>query len=129
MEVIARKSLFLLFFCISVGCTTVQPGAGGNWIGFTESGQASYYADKHENRKTASGEVYKHNLKTAAHKKLPFGLYVKVTNIANGKSVIVKINDRGPFVKGRIIDLSKSAFRSIGNTSSGIINVRIEVIQ
>jgi rare lipoprotein A len=54
---------------------------------------------------------------------------VKVTNIANGKSVIVKINDRGPFVEGRIIDLSKSAFSSIGNTSSGIINVNIEVIR
>jgi rare lipoprotein A len=129
MKVITRKSLFLLFFCISVGCTTVQSGAGGNWIGFSESGQASFYADKHHNRKTASGEVYKHNLKTAAHKKLPCVLYVKVTNIANGKSVIVKINDRGPFVKGRIIDLSKSAFSSIGNTSSGIINVHIEVIR
>ena len=129
MYVITRKILFLSFFCIFVGCTTVQPGAGANWIGFTQSGQASYYADKHQNRKTASGEVYKHNLKTAAHKKLPFGSYVKVTNLTNGKSVMVKINDRGPFAKGRIIDLSKSAFNSIGNTSSGIINVKIEVIR
>lgn len=118
-----------MFFCILTGCSTVQSGAGGNWIGFTESGKASYYADKHQNRKTASGELYKHDLKTAAHKRLPFGSNVKVTNIKNGKSVIVKINDRGPFVKGRIIDLSKSAFRTIGNTSSGLINVKIEVLR
>ncbi|WP_373498879.1 septal ring lytic transglycosylase RlpA family protein, partial [Desulfococcus sp.] len=97
--------------------------------GYTESGRASYYADKHQNRKTASGEIYKHNLKTAAHKKLPFGSTVKVKNIKNGKSIIVKINDRGPFVKGRIIDLSKSAFRSIGSASSGLIDVKIEVVR
>ena len=121
--------LNLAFFCILTGCATVQPGTGGNWIGFTESGQASYYADKHQNRKTASGELYKHELKTAAHKRLPFGSKVKVTNVKSGKSVIVTINDRGPFVKGRIIDLSKSAFSSIGNTSSGLINVTIEVIR
>lgn len=105
-----------------MGCSTNSPGASR---GYTESGQASYYADKYENRKTASGELYRHNLKTAAHKKLPFGSKVKVTNVANGKSVIVKINDRGPFVRGRVIDLSKSAFNSIGKTSSGLIKVKI----
>lgn len=128
MEVILRKFTFLTFFCVLAGCTTVHPGTGGNWIGFTESGKASCYADKHQNRKTASGEIYKHDLKTAAHKKLPFGSTVKVTNINNGKNVIVKINDRGPFVKGRIIDLSKSAFSSIGKATAGVINVKIEVI-
>ncbi|GAB6907715.1 Rare lipoprotein A [Desulfosarcina cetonica] len=129
MHVYLKKLPLLLFLCILTGCSTVQTGAGGNWIGFTESGKASYYADKHQNRKTASGELYKHDLKTAAHKRLPFGSNVKVTNIKNGKSVIVKINDRGPFVKGRIIDLSKSAFRTIGNTSSGLISVKIEVLR
>ncbi|GCF91195.1 RplA family protein [Shewanella sp. M-Br] len=107
----------------------MQTGENGNWVGFTESGQASFYGDKHQNKQTASGEFYKHKLKTAAHKKLPFGSSVKVTNVDNGKSVIVKINDRGPFVRGRIIDLSKSAFSSIGNTSSGLIDVKIEVIK
>lgn len=121
--------LTLTFLCILTGCTSVQTGAGGHWIGFTESGQASFYADKHQNRKTASGEIYKQELKTAAHKKLPLGSNVKVTNTNNGKSVIVKINDRGPYAKGRIIDLSKSAFTSIGNPSSGVINVKIEVVQ
>jgi rare lipoprotein A len=123
-----RKIQFLTFSCILAGCATVQPGTDGNWTGFTESGQASYYSDKHQNRKTASGARYAHNQKTAAHKNLPFGSNVKVTNSNNGKSVIVKINDRGPFVKGRIIDLSKSAFSSIDNISSGLLKVNIEVV-
>lgn len=123
--------LFLIFAIswLLAGCSTTQPGGADNRAGFSESGQASFYADLHQNRKTASGELYRHGLKTAAHKTLPFGTRVKVTNIQNGKSVIVKINDRGPFVRGRIIDLSKSSFSRIGNTSSGLINVTIEVIR
>lgn len=132
MPVTTRNLLSTAFFCFLAGCTTVQPvteGAGAGWAGFTESGVASYYGDKHQGRKTSSGEIYKHALKTAAHKKLPFGSKVKVTNIKTGKSVVVKINDRGPYVKGRVIDLSKSAFSAIGNTSAGLINVKIEVIR
>ncbi len=94
-----------------------------------ENGKASYYADKFEGRKTASGEIYQHQLKTAAHKTLPFGTIVKVTNVANKKTVIVKINDRGPFVKGRIIDLSKSASKEIGGVLPGIIEVEIDVLK
>jgi len=123
-----RLLSLVIFFCLA-GCSTVKHAAGDDWIGFKETGQASYYADKHLNRKTASGEIYRHELKTAAHKELPFGATVKVTNLANGKSVIVKINDRGPFVEGRIIDLSKSAFGSIASTASGVITVTIEVIR
>lgn len=123
-----KLSIFTLL-CLLAGCSTIQPGADGNWAGYTESGMASFYGDKHQHRKTANGEIYKHALKTAAHKKLPFGSTVKVTNIKNGKSVIVKVNDRGPFIKGRIIDLSKSAFSAIGSTSAGILDVEIEVIQ
>lgn len=66
---------------------------------------------------------------TAAHKKLPFGTKVKVINVKNGKSVTVRINDRGPFISGRIIDLSRSAFSSIGNLDSGIIDVQIKVVK
>lgn len=121
--------LIFALFCLVAGCSGTQPGADGNWIGFTESGLASFYADRHQNRTTAGGELYKHELKTAAHKKLPLGSSVKVTNIKNGKSVMVKINDRGPFVKGRIIDLSKSAFSDIGSTSTGLLEVRIEVVR
>ncbi|REG82600.1 septal ring lytic transglycosylase RlpA family protein [Marinomonas pollencensis] len=96
--------------------------------GYEESGEASYYAAKYQGRQTASGERFNQNALTAAHKRLPFGSRVKVTNIANGKSVIVRINDRGPFVRGRIIDLSKSAFQRIGNTRHGVIDVEIRVL-
>ncbi|MCS6180753.1 RlpA-like protein precursor [Shewanella baltica] len=123
------KLSVLALLSFLAGCSSMQTGENGNWVGFTEAGQASFYGDKHQNKQTASGELYKHKLKTAAHKKLPFGSSVKVTNVDNGKSVIVKINDRGPFVRGRIIDLSKSAFSSIGNISSGLIDVKIEVIK
>ena len=122
------KILSALFSFLLVGCSSAQSASGNSWIGFTESGQASFYADKYQNRKTASGELFKQELKTAAHKKLPFGTRVKVKNLDNGKTVVVKINDRGPFAKGRIIDLSTSAFNRIGNTASGLIKVKIEVI-
>ncbi|MEN0038026.1 MAG: septal ring lytic transglycosylase RlpA family protein [Cellvibrio sp.] len=96
--------------------------------GYVETGKASFYANLHQAKKTASGEIYDHKLSTAAHKKLPFGTKLKVTNLANGKTVVVKVNDRGPFIKGRILDLSKSAFSSIASVSAGVIEVKIEVI-
>lgn len=129
MLAMLRALLVFAFLSLIAGCSAAQPGAGDSWVGFTETGQASYYSDKFQNRKTASGAIYKHELHTAAHKKLPFGSKVKVTNRKSGKSVVVTINDRGPFVKGRIIDLSKSAFSQIGSTSSGLINVKIEVLR
>lgn len=98
-------------------------------VGFGESGGASYYAMKYQGRKTASGELFDQKAMTAAHKRLPFGSKVKVTNVDNGKSVVVRVNDRGPFVSGRIIDLSKSAFQRIGNTRDGVIEVEIEVLR
>lgn len=91
---------------------------------------ASYYNNKFNGRRTASGKIYDKNKLTAAHKKLPFGTIVRVTNEANGKSVIVEIIDRGPFVKGREIDLSRKAFMSIvGNKNSGSIIATLEVLQ
>ena len=121
-----RRVLVLLTVFV---CSIAHSNADSNWIGHTESGKASYYAKKFQSKKTASGELYDHAEKTAAHKKLPFGTRVKVTNIKNGKSVIVRINDRGPFVKGRIIDLSGSAFGSIAKFDDGVITVKIEVIR
>ncbi len=91
----------------------------------TETGLASYYSDNMNGHATASGESYSSSKKTAAHKKLPFGTLVKVTNTANNKSVIVRINDRGPFVAGRIIDLSKAAANAIGMVGMGIVKVTI----
>lgn len=119
--------IFVAFSLASCAKTTTVSPSGS--IGYQESGKASYYAMKYQNRKTASGERLNQGSKTAAHKKLPFGTIVKVTNIKNGKRVTVKINDRGPFVKGRIIDLTRSAFSSIGDLRSGVIDVKIEVVQ
>ncbi|RPD38018.1 septal ring lytic transglycosylase RlpA family protein [Chitinophaga barathri] len=92
----------------------------------TQAGKASYYADKFQGRKTASGETFKQNRMTAAHQTLPFGTKVKVTNLDNGKTIKVRVNDRGPFVAGRIIDLSKKAARKLGMTQAGVANVKIK---
>lgn len=94
----------------------------------TQTGKASFYADAFEGRQTASGEIYKHDLSTAAHRKLPFGTKVRVTNLQSGKSAIVKINDRGPFIRGRIIDLSQSVANYLGILESGVSEVKIEVL-
>lgn len=92
--------------------------------------KASYYHDKFNGRKTASGATFDNKKQTAAHKKLPFGTEVKVTNKANGKWVRVIINDRGPFSKGREIDLSKKAFMDItDDTKKGELIVDIEIIE
>lgn len=90
---------------------------------------ASYYHNKFNGRKTASGEKFRNSKLTAAHKTLPFGTIVKVTNSSNNKSVKVRINDRGPFVKGREIDLSKKAFMQIADhKDQGLLKVRIKVL-
>lgn len=94
----------------------------------TQTGKASFYADKFEGRPTASGEKYRHNKFTAAHKSLPFGTKVKVTNLANSQTVEVVINDRGPYVEGRIIDLSKSAAEQLGFVNQGLAEVQVDVI-
>lgn len=91
----------------------------------TETGMASYYSDIHEGKKTASGEIYKKADFTAAHRTLPFGTEVKVTNVSTGKSVTVRVNDRGPFSKSRIIDLSRAAATELGIIKRGIAKVSI----
>ncbi len=97
---------------------------------YKKSAHASYYHDRFNGKKTASGARFNNNKYTAAHKKLPFGTKVKVTNEANGKFVIVEITDRGPFVKTREIDLSKRAFMEIAkNKGAGAMNVTIETIE
>ncbi len=93
-----------------------------------QTGKASFYADKFEGLRTASGEKYQHNKLTAAHKTLPFGTRVRVTNVANNKSVEVVINDRGPYVEDRIIDLSRSAAEELDFINQGLAEVRLEVI-
>ncbi|MDQ8006264.1 MAG: septal ring lytic transglycosylase RlpA family protein [Pedobacter sp.] len=92
----------------------------------SQTGKASYYADKFNGKKTASGVTFRNSKKIAAHKTLPFGTKVKVTNLSNGKSTKVVIQDRGPHVAGRIIDLSKKSARKIDMINQGVGNVKIE---
>jgi len=112
-----KLSFFSIIMCLSV-------------LAFaqTQTGKASFYADKFEGSPTASGEKYKHAKLTAAHKSLPFGTKVRVTNLANNETVEVVINDRGPYVDGRIIDLSKSAAEKLGFVNLGLAEVRVEIL-
>lgn len=114
--------VFALSSLIITGCSSVPSVSKGA----IEKGKASYYADKYHGRTTASGEVFNQQALSAAHQTLGFGSRVKVTNIANNKSVIVTINDRGPFIRGRIIDLSKKAFSQIASVKQGVIDVTVE---
>lgn len=104
------------------GCavTPTAPEEEGAEIGF-----ASYYADRLQGRRTASGERYDRQAFTAAHRRLAFGTRVKVMRLDNGRSVTVRINDRGPFVKGRVIDLSRAAAEALGMLRAGVVKVRI----
>lgn len=97
-------------------------------FGQVQTGKASFYADKFEGSPTASGEKYRHSKLTAAHKTLPFGTRVKVTNQANQQTVEVVINDRGPYVENRVIDLSKSAAEKLGFINQGLADVKLEVL-
>lgn len=99
-----------------------------NAHGFTQRGVASWYGKKFHGRKTSSGEVYNMYAMTAAHKTLPIPVYVRVENLTNGRSTVVKVNDRGPFVSGRIIDLSYAAAEELGVTGPGTAKVEISVL-
>lgn len=113
------KRLFILGTCLTLAAAVHAQ---------TQTGKASYYADKFEGRQTASGEKYRHSKMTAAHKFLPFGTKIKVTNLANNKVVEVVVNDRGPYVDDRIVDLSKSAAEQLDFLNQGLTEVRVEVI-
>jgi rare lipoprotein A len=91
-----------------------------------QTGIASYYGSKFHGRKTASGERFSNSAMTAAHRSAPFGSQLKVTNIANGRSVVVRVNDRGPFVRGRVVDVSAVAARQLGMTGRGLARVRVQ---
>ncbi|HSC85101.1 MAG TPA: septal ring lytic transglycosylase RlpA family protein [Pseudomonas sp.] len=97
--------------------------------GYRAEGQASWYGAKHHGRKTASGERFDQNALTAAHRELPFGTRVRVTNLNNDKQVIVRINDRGPHTRGRLIDLSKQAAEQIDMLRAGVAPVRVETLE
>lgn len=92
-------------------------------------GTASWYGHPYHGRKTASGEVYNMNTLTAAHRTYKFGTKVQVTNVSNNKTVVVKINDRGPFIKGRDLDLSKLAFHTISTAGAGVIRIKYKILE
>ncbi len=97
--------------------------------GYNVVGMASWYGRPFHGRKTASGQIYDMNALTAAHPTLPIGTQVRVTNLTNHKSVVLTVNDRGPFAKGRIIDVSRRAAERLGFRRAGTARVRVEVIQ
>ncbi|NOU62063.1 septal ring lytic transglycosylase RlpA family protein [Marinifilum caeruleilacunae] len=117
-----NKNIEFLFICLLFSFTA-HSQSKANCI---EEGIASYYSNYFEGRKTASGEIFRQNQFTAAHQSLPFGTWIKVINLQNKRSVIVCINDRGPFVRGRITDLSKSAAKELGELSNGLFKVCIQ---
>ncbi|MGB3221520.1 MAG: septal ring lytic transglycosylase RlpA family protein [Desulforhopalus sp.] len=126
------RFILLFVFCITIllfvnGCSLKKPSTQPDVTGYRERGIASYYAKKFNLRKTASGEIFDNNLMTAAHKTLPFGTRVVVKNLNNGKSVKVIINDRGPFKRNRIIDLTRAAFSKIEDIHKGLTKVEILV--
>lgn len=94
--------------------------------GYRAEGQASYYGARHHGNKTASGERFDQHALTAAHRSLPFGSRVQVTNLRNDKTVVVRINDRGPYAKKRIIDLSQKAAEQLDMLRDGVVPVRVE---
>lgn len=120
-----RHALALLVVTLILGCAhsgALRPGDK------SETGMASWYGKEHHRKRTASGERYDMYKLTAAHRTLPFGTRVKVTNLSNGKTVVVRINDRGPSVKNRILDLSWKAARMLDMIEAGIARVRLEVL-
>ena len=132
------RVLTALMLCfILVGCTAsprftatkaVHVTTGGPYS-MKEEGIASYYGDEFDGKPTSNGEIFDKNQMTAAHKSLPFNTKVRVTNLDNGLSTVVRINDRGPFVADRVIDLSVAAAKEIHMIGPGTARVRLEVLQ
>ncbi|MFQ3789751.1 septal ring lytic transglycosylase RlpA family protein [Halomonas sp. A29] len=125
-----RGALTLLALLLIAGCAGRDGGRSGErvsapsgWNG--EQGQASFYADRYHGRRTASGEAHDRNSLTAAHRNLPFGTRVRVTRLDNGRETVVRVNDRGPFVRGRVIDLSRRAAEELDMVGQGVVNVRL----
>ncbi|RAU84317.1 septal ring lytic transglycosylase RlpA family protein [Pontibacter arcticus] len=122
------KLLSFVFILVSmVSCASSSAEFGKR--GYTEEGKASYYSRKLQGRKMANGDLYRRGKLTAAHKKLPFGTRIKVTNLQTNRSVKVLVTDRGPYTKGRIVDLSEAAARRVGSIEEGVVPVKIKVLK
>jgi rare lipoprotein A len=117
-----RGATLLAAFALLAGCASQRFEQGG----YHAEGKASYYGARHHGKKTASGERFNQHALTAAHRSLPFGSRVLVTNLRNEQSVVVRINDRGPYARSRIIDLSKAAAERLGMLRAGVVPVRVQ---
>lgn len=132
-----KRIIFFVAFAVSSYCHAQENNNNSDnkttnkeFTFYKKNAHASYYHDKFNGKKTASGRKFNNNALTAAHKKFPFGTILKVTNELNKKFAIVEITDRGPFIKGREIDLSKRAFMDIAsNKKSGLVYVTIEILK
>lgn len=122
----APAAILLLAACASYPGPAPMDSVTTGW---QEEGEASWYGPGFHGRQTASGEVYDMEAMTAAHRELPFGSRVRVVNLDNGRETHVRINDRGPFARGRVLDLSRAAAREIDMLGSGTARVRIEVLE
>ncbi|MEO6462411.1 MAG: septal ring lytic transglycosylase RlpA family protein [Candidatus Eisenbacteria bacterium] len=120
-------SVWLLLMAACSGCSH-GPRPDAVVPGSAQSGVASYYGSKFEGRRTANGERYRGGEFSAAHKSLPFGTRIRVTHLRSGRTVECRVNDRGPFKKGRIVDLSRRAAEALGIVSDGLAKVRLEVL-
>ena len=123
----AAFPILLSVLLLAGGCAGSRPRPVGP-RGPVEVGNASYYTTREYGARTASGEPLKDHALTAAHRTLPFGTRVRVTNLDNGRSVLLTITDRGPFRKGRVIDVSRRAARKLGFLRQGLARVRVEVV-
>lgn len=126
---LAVHALLLVLLLFSVGCAGGPSPAATPDVGWTETGIASWYGPGFHGRQTASGETYDMEEMTAAHKELPFNTWVHVESMDNGRTVEVRINDRGPFVDGRIIDLSRAAAQQLDMLGSGTARIRLAVVR
>jgi rare lipoprotein A len=130
-----RYAALLVFVVLVAGCSRARsPGPeslsrGPRKAGREEIGYASFYAGRHHGKSTASGEAFDKNALTAAHRSLPFGTRLEVTNLENDRSVVVRVNDRGPYVPGRIVDLSLAAAKAIGMANDGVTRVRLRSLR
>jgi rare lipoprotein A len=121
--------LGLVIFCLSLGgCSWIPKGESDLDVGIKERGMASWYGVPFHGRLAANGEVFDMEAMTAAHRTLPLGSMVRVVNLLNGKHVRVRINDRGPYVNGRILDLSHAAAAQLGMVEGGLSVIQLEVI-
>jgi rare lipoprotein A len=127
-----RLAAALILTGVLAGCGTipagVRPPVSEDLLRPVQTGYASWYGKTHQGRPTTSGETFDMHKLTAAHPALPMGTRLRVTNLKNGRSVTVRVNDRGPFIDGRIVDLSYAAARKIGAIADGVVPVRVQVI-